>query len=416
MTSGPSPIETSELIAAICNSGTKDAYLLYQTWLPLLADYKFILSSADGWSPGFAVNRTFSGGASVRSLFKAPGVLVLDADTVREMSQGRSNCPFDHSIALDTQALSYLEPYLLGRSVPSDFQEVFEFIARDDVNVDPLPYLFENYQNLEDIAAANRVFDKLKAYEILRTLDKDRLNQHGEVRSTLTEYELIARTQQLMSKRYMAYENDIVSSALKVRHQLFYAYLLKMASLQIGSPSISVKQKTRSFLEFCDSDLAAIPGREAIIGRAYFSRGQNLSFFGKVQKGRSNILNQLKNMAWDLLHVRHMEQTMALTPVPGARYFFPAFLTFDKRLIQIMDLYPLRAIAFRIDGSDTLPFFDGDWFDLIASDATDKVEIVERYYSPEAIGARAARRETSESRLPDIVSGLEADLLGVSAT
>lgn len=406
---------TDEVAARICNaSGTAEAFALYREFAPLLAEYKFIFATEKGGLPGFAVNRTFSAGASVRSVFKKERVLVLDPETFREMLEGGGNStyPIDYSISLDTQALSYLEPFIAGAysRLPTDFQEVFEFIARDEVYVDPLPYIMENLDNLSEIRAADRIFSKLKAYEVLRTLDAEWLQRKGEVRSRLTEYELSVCAQQHISRMYMDLSAAAVMKGLRFRHQYMYACLLKMACIQAQLPSAAVENKVQAFLEFCDSRLATMNSRETAVAREYFERGQGLPFFGKIQRGsKNNVLDSLRNMAWDLWHIRQLEEALTFQLTKEARYFFPALLTFDKRFIEIIDLYPLKACAFKADSGYPLPFYDGDWASLRLTDPGREREIIERYFSRAAVASRDGRRDRAKSELFDTVAQLEEE-------
>jgi hypothetical protein len=164
------------------------------------------------------------------------------------------------------------------------------------------------------------------------------------------------------------------------------------------------------FLVFCDEELGAIFAREAAIAHAYFDRGQNLTFFGKVQTGRSDLKTQLKNMAWDLWHIRQMEEGLTLSIRPEARYYFTALLTFDKRLIEIMNLYPLRAFGFNQSGEEIMPVYDGDWLGAIAAQDDVRDRLAARFYSDQARSARAARMATAQPRLADLEAQLESEM------
>ncbi|MBB3611508.1 hypothetical protein [Rhizobium sp. BK602] len=405
--------EEIQLVARIGDAeDVGEAFELYRRFFPLIGNYKFILAADKGARPGYAVNRNFSAGAVVRSLFKTDHVLVLDVDTLHDMeATGQSTYPIDYSISLDTQALSYLEPYMAGRSVPKDFKEVFEFIACDDVYVDPTPYLMENLRNLDDPAAADKIFGKLKAYEILRTLDTNLLSSKDIVRSKLSEQELLKRTQEHVSRMYMDRGRHDIMNALNFRHQFQYSCLLKMVSIQLSPSKTSINEKIAAFLEFSHSQLATMAAREIALARAYFERGQNLTFFGKIQRNRSDILGQLDNMAWDLLHIRQLEKMLTLASPTGRRYFFSALLTFDKRFIEVIDLYPLKSCAFKTDGKEIIPFYDGDWLGLISSKPDNShTEMVEKYFSGNAIASRDARRDDAKRQLADVVRQLEDDV------
>lgn len=409
-------LDTRALAARICNADSiSEAIAAYRLYAPFIADYKFIFAAEKGGTPGFAVNRTFKGGAAVRSLFGAEKVFVLDPKTLEDMhaASGEARYPFDFSISLDTMAMSYLEPYISGipnKRLPEDFQEVFEFIARDEVNVDPLPYMTENRFNLDDSKAADRIFAKLKAYEVLRTLDKEWLSRRGEVRSVLTPGELDARALSLISGMYEARHHQLVMEGFRTRHRYMYACLLKMASIQLRAPSRDVAGKMSDFLAFCDEQMATIFAREAVIARAYFERGQDLTFFGKIQRGRKDLLDQLSNMAWDLWHIRQLEEGLTLSIRPEARYYFTALLTFDKRLIEIMDLYALRSFGYNASRDVQIPVYGGDWFHVIGGGSDEGQRLFDRFYSEEARRSRDDRREAAKADLTEIVTHLEVEL------
>lgn len=106
---------------------------------------------------------------------------------------------------------------------------------------------------------------------------------------------------------------------------------------------------------------------------------------------------------------------MTLRPAREARYFFPAFLTFDKSLIEIINLYPLKACAFVEGQHNPMPFFDGDWLALLSDDPATKENILLRFYSDEALASREERRDDAKSRVYALVSALEKELSAIAA-
>ena len=103
-----------DIVAMIANaSSPANGLLAYEKYGSLIPDWKFVFATDTGAIPGFAVNREFSDGSVVRSLFKTDRVIVLDPGVRDAMfSTGEAKFPIDYSIGLDTQALSYLAPYI----------------------------------------------------------------------------------------------------------------------------------------------------------------------------------------------------------------------------------------------------------------------------------------------------------------
>lgn len=404
-------------VRVVNSNSTDEAYKLYKTFAPLLTDYKFAFASGLGPLPGFAINRNFSAGAAIRSLFKSERVFVLDANTVEEMENGGASFHIDYSISLDTNAMSYLEPYIAGRrsrGIPQDFGEVFAFIARPDVYVDPLPYFTENHFKLADTKKPESIYNNLMAYEALRTIDAEWFKRNGEVRSTLTASELAALAQNHMSRMYFDLGNKSAIKGLARRYQYGYACLLKMTAIQLKAPGAPPARKMAAFVEFCHSTLSSMAAREIAVAKAYFHQGQKHRFFHGIQKNKDNILDIIRNMAWDMWHVRQLEQSFAQNPSDTARYFFPALLTFDRGLIEIMDLYSLKACAYNVKARRPLPVFDGDPFLLLGTDEQDGKQLFDKYYSEESITQRSFALTSTLSDFDTIIEILEQDVLKIA--
>lgn len=334
------------------------------------------------------------------------------------METGSAVFAIDYSISLDTQAFSYLEPFLSGieRRLPPDFREVFRFISRQDVNVDPIPYMVENLQHITNEHSAWRIFTKFKAYEVLRTIDTIWLEKRSEIRSQLDDPELSMRAQHHMSRILYHTTDNALMREYKNRYRWFYILLLEMAIIRFEDAKLALKQKLNKFVNFCNQKLSTIFARECVIAWHYFQRGQDLRFFRKVQVNSKNLFAVLRGMAWDLLHVRHLEQALTFRTKAEPRYFFSALLTFDKGLCEVMDMYPLKACACAlIDGQPTpIAFPQRDWFTLVTDEPAEQERIRDRFYSNEARMSRNERRDEAKFRLAEIVSSLEAELSHVA--
>jgi len=401
------------VIFDICSAPSlREAFILFARFSPLLAGCNFVFAADAGPMPGLSVNRDFSCGGVVRSRFRTRNVVVLDSETIADMSRGAATFKIDYSISLDTEAVSYLEPFIKGRhsKLPKDIEEVFAFIARDEVNVDPLPYLQENLFNIGGAGRDEKIFQKLIAYEKLRNLDTDLWKERRLIRSKVDELELIRLAQRQMSRLYAEKSDaNLIACSLR-RHNFVYAMLIKMAIIQIRWPRKNLVEKLQIFLEFCNWSLATMAFLELLIAKSFFTMGQKLGFFRCIHKGHSEILKKLHGMAWDVLHIRHLEQAMSIRPMRDARYFFSALLTFDGDLVEVINLCTLKSCAF-VDGMP-LPFYTEDITALLKAVGSDGVDAAERYFSLEA--GRDLRRPGCEANLSSLVDELENELLGVA--
>lgn len=402
---------------AVCTAKTLDESIkIFIEHKSLLQECKFIFSADHGTTPGFSVNHNFSATGVIRGLFKTDKVWVLDKTTLNEMREGKGTSTFniDYSISLDTQALSYLEPYINRKILDvKDFAEVFDFLARTDVNVDPMPYLLENLFKQNSQHDYDQIFFKYKSYEILRTLDLENLQINRQISSTLSDEQLNIQTQQNLAKIIYGLDNN-TRDVLKLRLDSYYCLLLKMATIHFSRSKLTVKQKMYKLLEFMDQELATIWKRELIVAYEFFKQGNDLRFFGKIQKNSPKVLKEIHNMSWDFFHIRQLEDTAPLL-LNDARYYFPSLLTFDKKFIEIIDLCPLKAYAYLGELKQPLPFYDEDVlgsFNTLISDSNE----FGRFFSSDAIASRNKRRSHLKDNLQCLITQFELEITHHSAS
>ncbi len=410
------------LIYEIANANTlQESLALFKINKEKLTGYRFIFSSNKGSIPGYTVNYDFTKGSAIRGLFKGKKVYMLDSETIDEMFSNTRNStfPIDYSISLDNQIVSYLKPCIADgenfpvfkNSFPDDFEEILEFISRKEVSIDPLPYELENYINLED--SHQRIFEKVKGYEFLRNIDREALIKNNLVKAVVSEEELIKKAQNYMSRLYQNLSDQYLIKDTFFDSQ--YLYLLKMMVINLEHPTLSSFDKTIKFLDFCNDEVFVIGIRELLLANEYFKKNQKLRFFDKIQKNQKNrdkFFQHIKGMAWDLFHIRQMERNLTMRPDSRARYFFPALLTADKRLIEILDLISLKCCVYNIDKNIIIPFFEVDIFEHIP-DTSKQRALLERYYTAEMKKNRSNKIHSSEVDLSFIQSKLEKELWNI---
>lgn len=81
----------------------------------------------------------------------------------------------------------------------------------------------------------------------------------------------------------------------------------------------------------------------------FFNYGTNIKFFGKIQKGRKDIIKNLKNMAWDIFHLQNTFNNLFIIP-KNADFIIPFFISYDQRLKDIAPIYKLKSAAFIKNG------------------------------------------------------------------
>lgn len=323
----------------------------------ILRNYKFIFLE-DGKSniPQYTQKRYFSDGALIYNIFANERLIFLDDNIVNQMECGNAMIKIDYSVSLDTQGISCLEPYLKKKDnnrLPKDFKEVLNFLVENNVNIDPMPYIIENIHNIKNKDSIKRIKEKLKAYEVLKNIDIEQYQENNKVVTLKSEMDIEKEIEAYLDLMIEFKENYY--KEIEGNYNLRYCLLLNMILINLKSKK-SANEKLYEFIEFCNSEIFTISLRELIIADRYFKIGQNFRFFGKIQKGRVDI-ELIKNMAWDLYHISELEIKF-LTGDEEADYNIQSFLTFDKRLIEMIELYSLKAICVSKDKKEIYPFYD----------------------------------------------------------
>lgn len=228
---------------------------LYTNFHQLIPEYKFVFSSPKGPYPGFQSNKKFKNGASIRSLFNDENVLVMDPKTIGEMfsDNGCSTFKIDYSISLDSQALSYLKPYINGKKsgADDDVEEIFKFISQKNTQVDSLLYEIENLSNMDRDENHHKIFDKLMGFEFIKGIDLKKFEDSGSLETKISKGELFLNTDRHFSTLLTKNKDTSFRKAIKERHYRVYAYILMMSIIQIKSPARSLKNKKNGLIEFC---------------------------------------------------------------------------------------------------------------------------------------------------------------------
>lgn len=407
------------LVMEIGNAEDLSAVLkLYTSFYLLIPEYKFVFSSPKGPYPGFQTNKKFKHGASIRSLFNDENVFVMDPQTIEEMfsDKGHSTFKIDYSISLDSQALSYLRPYINGKvsGLDDDIEEIFKFISHQNTQVDSVLYELENLKNLDEKENHHKIFDKLMGYEFIKDVDLVNSGTSGVLTSKISQGELFLNTDRHFSSLLTKNKDSEFRRALRDRHDSIYAYVLMMSIIQIKSPARSLKNKLIELLSFAHTKVCFLATRELILASEFFIRGTEFRFFNKIHKKSKNMWSALHGMAWDLTHCRYLEQALTFNTGNDERYFFPGILTCDKGFIEAMELTPLKAVAFDTKGGPPLLFYHEH--DVIK--ITGDIPAVNDFY--QELCCKQKREERTRARnaptydLQSIVAELEAELEAVA--
>jgi hypothetical protein len=277
----------------------------------------------------------------------------------------------------------------------------------------------ENLPNVLDKKNIPGIKEKLTGYERLRDLDASHLRSTGAVRFKSSDEAIERRVEEYLEMMKEDAAQPEVLESILYNHAVMYSLLLKMTIIQLRKPQASaVASKMHEFMSFLNDRLHTLFLREIVVAAEYFTKGQKLRFFGKIQRSDADdlpeMLDQLKNMAWDLLHLRMMEGMLnvrlrktALHTRP--HYYFPSLLTCDRRFIEIIDLYPLKAYAYCSDSGKILTFPETSWDKKLVETGIVARKSMDELLSEDAASRRRQNRDQSKQYMASLICDLETN-------
>ena len=268
--------------------------------------------------------------------------IINDRILQRCLSNDDSRARTFRCVSFDTQTVSYIERYYKKGTVSYEgFETVIQLLKSGDLGVDHIPYTIENL--MFDLSRKDSVERTLFAYEMLV----------GE--NAGTEKVCWEQARAIVSM----YEKEEFEFPFEIKEQykMIYLSLLKMSQIQLEHQKESVEKKLKIFVEFITTKLYRMMQPEINLAKVYFSKGSNCGFFGKIHKGNKNVLEQLKNMTWDLMHLRFMDYSSMMFDATEGDALIPYFFTYDKRLQDIRECYSLQALAINPHTYSVFPIY-----------------------------------------------------------
>ena len=253
-------------------------------------------------------------------------------------------------VSFDTQVQSYLYRKYNGQTntIPNSIQEVIKLIKERKWTVNGFAYLYEN-----------ALFDK---NAINSELFKE--NMYAFETYFYEEQQALQHAKQLaeLDKKFL---NDEFSDWYRRQYKLYYLELLMMGYIQLNYKGTPVVYKEEEYIKFFHDNVGILSGREANLAKLFFTHGTKIAFFGKIQKGNKNIIASLKNMAWDIFHIQNVLNNINMQFSENIDFIIPYFVTYDKRLKDILPVYQVKAIAFVRNEAKKWPLFETDLIDPI---------------------------------------------------
>lgn len=377
----------------------------FQHFYEELKDCTFVVFSEDeGTELPEALHSNYDNDFAIINIGSTNRYYAVNSTIYKEMLRtGRSDYYIDVCVELDTQAVSYLKNIFEEYNKIPDYDKIrkmIDYLQLPEVNYCCVPYLVENAAKKDDINIID-CYKNIKSFMLFKSFNFSIFEEKGECAYVRQEEDIQIDVDglyndMLSEKFYQAYEN------LFRMQKALYVLLLKTVCIEFTNRK-SAKNKVMELFDFVNEQLGFIAERELEVCYYYFNHHEKTKkFFKKVQKNSKDLLHTINGMAWDLIHIRLIEQQFTLKPTDEVRFAIHVLLTYDDGLKEILQINPIEQIVFYKD--IPIPKLKHFWIDNIPG-------AKEKLLSEE--NRRRRHQAFVEMDVNELTRTLEAELLSI---
>ncbi len=324
------------IIRQILEAPLEEAFQIYAANFEYVQEYSFIFPHPEGNNYVQKFRNLNLDDLDVIYFFGSETLYCLNSRSFTSIMLGEDyELKIASLVSLDTQIQSYLyRNYIDNKNkIPNNIAEIQKIIDSRRCMVDGLAYTFENTLFNHEYLNSQIFKDNTYAFETYFFKNKIEAESY--------------------SKNILDLDNQILNDEFSnwFRHQylLYYLALLVMTDININHKNLPLYQKELSFVKYFHEQIGILSDRETNLAKLFFNYGTNIKFFGKIQKGRKDIIKNLKNMAWDIFHLQNTFNNLFIIP-KNADFIIPFFISYDQRLKDIAPIYKLKSAAFIKNG------------------------------------------------------------------
>jgi len=237
-------------------------------------------------------------------------------------------------LTLDSQIASEFNPsQSLHRD--SDFTKTMEKMLKSGIcNFDIGPYIIESILREDENAPSKQmVLETIKNFELAFP---DRIGA-------------ITIDQRMHEVKTYYYGGGFkgIRKRMWLDYQECYLYLLTMVYINQRYRGKSASAKLENFLDYCAEKIGKLDTYSNNLAKLYFEN-QNLLFFRKVNGTNKEIFKNLKNMAWDVYHLKSLVKMAVHSLLPDDVIFIPILLSKDKGLNEIRQAFQIKCLIYNM--------------------------------------------------------------------
>lgn len=252
--------------------------------------------------------------------------------------------PIGHQFNIDLNIGKLINTFInQKRELNKKEQQVIDYLLKDvpKIPINVMSFIQErktHEKNIED-KSLYQILLSIAQFEKMRELGFNEITNPNESISTADKW-----------WRVVCAKNDDLQQELDNGYFILYNFLLKVVSLQIKYGKKKDFEKKKNFLiEFINNQLFIYPENEFWYALKLFS-GEEFArqIFNKFSNNKSaeENINKIKNMAWDLFHIRLTEMILEEETISYNKVVLPLFVSEDKQINNYIKFNPVKKIVF----------------------------------------------------------------------
>ena len=250
---------------------------------------------------------------------------------------GASKIRASNRLNFDVNLSTHIKNLFFNKKCDASLYDLIHDIKKNKMQISIGPTIFENSYNQSGMNSIKKSYETLLAFSMLDRNSYDSI-KNGNFDSNPISQDYVFADNIWGVMRKSKNENSDLE-----KHKILFCLLSKMYLLKWDNTS---RNKEIDLLNFALDDLNVYCENELFFCMKYLENDKNIKpFFDKVQPNSKNTIKKIENIAWDFLHIRLMENSLAVQSNENNVYYLYYFATADKALHNIIKYNPINRIA-----------------------------------------------------------------------
>lgn len=272
--------------------------------------------------------------------------IVLNNSVLEDLENNNENSKIKvaHCINFDSNVASLINKLfnLNNYTIDNDFYEFLLYIKENGIQTTIMPYMME-CENNNKISHPTIVYQTILSFFMFDSMSIGQLTEQNfsNLKPSSEDYFFADK----------AWHELKVNCDSKIfdRYLVIYCLLCKTCLIKFTNKK-SYIHKVSMLVEFINKELYCYLEYEFVICCLFLKNNESVKhFFRYAQRNSSNLISVIKNMTWDLMHLRNIQTEMAIrNSLENYENIFYAhsFGSYDQGLLNILKLNPIKRVAF----------------------------------------------------------------------